>query len=434
MAGIRGCGRGGPSAAPRRGTAGLGGALLLAAALTGCGGAPHDTAAGDRPVALSGKTGKTAGAARPVPHGTGAASAKGSADFNGDGAPDLVLDDLAHDGLGDDPGIGIVYGKKGHGLTPDVRQLLTPEKFAAPTKGQTPAAFASEASCDLNADGFTDLVVSTDPPYDGQGQPPVPLQILFGSPGGIVGKGVKVAIPAKARFGNDWPDQPVCGDFDGDGKNDLVVHASAGQLSFLPGPFTDSGAPRGGPAGLARSIGDLPAGPAADVNGDGADDILVRAHGGTARSALVLGGPNGPQTPGAAYPAGKDVVFGRFGSAVLTGDGLAVKGRGTLDVRGDALDAGDLNGDGRTDLVVSGGAEVRLVDGGARLVAGSPGAGRVVAVADFDGDGRDDLVLQRASGSGSAKDAVTVFPGARGSALVASTSHLSFSTAEFTSG
>ncbi|MER5951307.1 VCBS repeat-containing protein [Streptomyces sp. NPDC001904] len=401
-------------------------AVVLLTALTGC--SADDTAASANPrsTALTGKNARTA--TDPVPRGSGSRTAS---DFNGDGAPDLVLDDLAHDGLGDDAGIAIVYGKKGHGLTPGVRQLLSPAKYAAPTKGQTPAAFASEASCDLNADGFTDLVVSTDPPYDGQGQPPVPLQILFGSPGGIAGKGVKVAIPARARLGNDWPDQPVCGDFDGDGKADLVVHASNDSLSFLPGPFTRSGAPRG-TARLVPSSGNVPAGPAADVDGDGTDDVLVRAHGGTARATVALGGPTGPQTAGTTYPAGTDVAFGRFGSAVMTGDGIVLKNGRTLAVPGTTLDTGDLDGDGRTDLIASGDGKIRLVAGGTRVLKGSPGGGRVIAVADYDGDGRDDLVVQRTSGSDSAKDSVVVLTGERTASLLAAKPRPAFSTAEFT--
>lgn len=258
--------RGGRSAAIRRAAAGC--TLLMVAAVTGCGGDDKPAAAKHRPVAMAGKS----GAALPVPHGRGS---KVAHDFNGDGAPDLVLDDLVHDGLGDDAGIGVVYGKKGHGLVPGARQLLRPAKYAAPTKGETPAAFDSEASCDLDKDGFTDLVVSTDPPFDGQGQPPVPLQILFGGPGGLTHQGVKLVVPAQARFGNDWPDQPVCGDFDGDGSVDLTVHASGGRLSFLPGPFTRKGTPRAAGKPLTAP-GNVPVGPAFDVDRDGYDDLLVR--------------------------------------------------------------------------------------------------------------------------------------------------------------
>ncbi|MCW1095380.1 hypothetical protein OJ963_15740 [Streptomyces sp. RS2] len=70
-------------------------------------------------------------------------------------------------------GIGIVYGSS-RGLVPGARQLLTPKQHAARVDGQLPAVFEAEASCDLDGDGFTDLVVTTDPPYDGQGRPPGP--------------------------------------------------------------------------------------------------------------------------------------------------------------------------------------------------------------------------------------------------------------------
>lgn len=111
-------------------------AALLAAALTGCGG--HDGGGAHRPATVAGKQQRSA--PLPVPRGKGS---KLPSDFNGDGAPDLVLDDLAHDGLGDDPGIGVVYGRKGHGLVAGTRQLLTPAKYAARIKGQAPATFAS---------------------------------------------------------------------------------------------------------------------------------------------------------------------------------------------------------------------------------------------------------------------------------------------------
>ncbi|MFI5664681.1 FG-GAP repeat domain-containing protein [Streptomyces sp. NPDC051684] len=378
-------------------------AVLLAAALTACGG--HDDAAGRRPATVAGKQQRSA--PLPIPRGKGS---KLPTDFNGDGAPDLVIDDLAHDGLGDDPGIGVVYGRKGHGLVAATRQLLTPAKYAARTKGQAPATFASEASCDLDRDGYADLVVSTDPPYDGQGMPPVPLQILFGSPTGITGKGVTLKIPARARFGNEWPDQPVCGDFDGDGRNDLVVHGSGGRLSVLGGPFTRAGAPRGD-AGIAQVGGNVPTGSAADVNGDGTDDVLIRAHAGTARSTVALGGPNG-FTKGAAHPSGTAAAAGRFGVAVLGKDGLRLGGR-TLDVTGDRLlPAGRdvLVSDADTTYLVHAGRSHRL-----------PAKGHAIAAADYDGDGRIDAALQSTT-----PDRLTIVPGA-----TTPSRQLSFPTRDF---
>ncbi|MFE6756696.1 FG-GAP repeat domain-containing protein [Streptomyces sp. NPDC057684] len=425
--------RGGRSAAIRGAAAGC--TVLMVAALTGCGG-DGKPAAKHHPVAMSGKS----GAALPVPHGRGS---KVPDDFNGDGAPDLVLDDLVHDGLGDDAGIGVVYGKKGHGLVPGARQLLRPTKYAAPTKGETPAAFDSEASCDLDKDGFTDLVVSTDPPFDGQGQPPVPLQILFGGPGGLTHRGVKLVVPAQARFGNDWPDQPVCGDFDGDGSVDLVVHASGGRLSFLRGPFTRKGAPRAAGKPLTAP-GNVPVGPAFDVDGDGYDDFLVRrTAGGASASRIVLGGPKGPARSGAALPAGLALATGRFAqgpgtdTALLTATGVTLYHQGvprTLKATGTAITAGDFDGDGPAELVVSGGDVTIRKASGKDAVTVTPkatGTTQVLKAADFDGDGRTDLAVRTYRGEST--DTVALYPGVKGDDLVASKPQVTFSTAEFTS-
>ncbi|MGW2746947.1 FG-GAP repeat domain-containing protein [Streptomyces sp. NPDC001450] len=415
-------------------TAALCATLLLAACGPTAPGAGHDTPTriADAPAQL------------PVPHGNGSRTPD---DFNGDGHRDLVLNDLVKEqSHADDAGIGIVYGGP-HGLAPGARQLLGPKKQAAPTRGQLPAVFDAEESCDLDGDGFTDLVVSTDPPYDGQGRPPVPLQILFGSPAGLTGRAVKLTVPDAARFGNDWPDQPVCGDFDGDGKQDLVLHASGGRLSYLRGPFSRKGAPRAAGAPLP-SPGEVPAGPAADVDGDGYDDLIVRTTEGTAASAVVLGGPGGPTRTGAVLPAGADVALGRFGKgraldAAVGGTAetslrydLPTATRAALATPGSMLDAADFDGDGRDELVSSGSRPRLLRAGTAGLstkdavtvVPPAPGTTRVLAAADFDGDGRADLVVRTYRGE--TKDTVAVYRGTKRGLLEAEPA-VTFSSSEF---
>ncbi|WP_037773016.1 FG-GAP repeat domain-containing protein [Streptomyces sclerotialus] len=436
------------SRAARAAGAGLCCALLAA----GCGLLP----AGGGDTRTTGRHAASGPPPRPVPHGKGSGTAT---DFNGDGHPDLVLDSLLNpdDSHDDDPGIGIVYGSD-LGLDPAVRQLLTPARHAAPTGGVEPAVFDAEAACDLDGDGFTDLVVSTDPPYDGQGRPPVPVQILFGSPGGLTARAVKLRIPDRARFGNEWPDQPVCGDFDGDGAQDLAVTASGPRASFLRGPFTRKGAPKGAGAPLdvpGTVLAGLPS--PVDVDRDGADDLLVRsgAVGRGAPGRLALGGTRGPDTAGAALPAGYEAAFGRFDggvsvdAAVAGGGRLAVRyGIGTaaprsasVQVAGRSVAAGDVTGDGRTDLVVSGGTTrpVLLPGSATGLRAdrrqdvpkapGMPAGARptVLRLADYDHDGRADLVLRTVSDD---RDTVTVHRGT--AAGFADEPAVSFSTAAFT--
>ncbi|MGI5456508.1 FG-GAP repeat domain-containing protein [Streptomyces sp. CA-249302] len=421
----------------RRGTGtttALCGALLLAA----CGPGTHASAAKHTPVRIA-----NAPAKLPVPRGKGS---KVADDFNGDGNRDLVLDDLvkAH-AHADDAGIGVVYGS-GRGLAPGARQLLSPARYAARTEGQLPAVFDAEASCDLNKDGFTDLVVSTDPPYDGQGQPPVPLQLLFGSPTGLT-RAVHLTVPAAARFGNDWPDQPVCGDFDGDGAEDLVLHASAGRLTYLRGPFSRKGAPHATTAPIP-SPGEVPTAPAADVDRDGYDDLVVRAAEGTGKASVVLGGPDGPTRTGTTLPSGIDVALGRFGrggalDAAVGGMGetslrydLPAPTRATLASAGSMLDTADFDGDGLSELVSSG-SRLRVFRGRTTglsttgmVIVEPPARGttRVIAVGDFDGDGRADLAVRTYRGE--TKDTVAVYPGVR-KGLVAEEPAVTFSSSEF---
>ncbi|MEU1218406.1 FG-GAP repeat domain-containing protein [Streptomyces microflavus] len=287
----------------------------------------------------------------PVPRGEGS---RVPYDFNGDGHRDLVVNDLVkapEDLHGDDAGIGIVYGTEDSPLDPAVRQLLNARANAAKSGDTLPAAFDAEAACDLDRDGFTDLVVSTDPPYNGVGAPPVPLQILFGSPEGLTGKAVTVRIPAQARYGKEWPEHPVCGDFDGDGSTDLAVTASDGRISFLRGPFTRAGAPSGaellpdgGPYLYAPE-------PEADTDGDGYDDLVATARprtpGKAAKGTLLLGSADGPARPGGPYT---------FAPEELPEAPLRTKGatRTTLLAHGDFGGAdGDSDGGGKkTDTVV----------------------------------------------------------------------------------
>lgn len=340
--------RTGDNRVPTAVMAGAGLCTALALLLTGCSGSDGEPGGGAE--VKNGDTRPLAGGAsvpkRPVPRGDGS---EVPADFNGDGHRDLVLNDLvkAPDAIqGDDAGIGIVYGSDSpRGLDPAVRQTLSPTANGAATDGVLPAAFDAAATCDLDGDGYADLVVSTDPPYDGLGRPPVPLQLLFGGPEGIAGKAVVLKIPAKARYGDDWPDHPVCGDFDGDGKPDLAVSASAGQVSYLRGPFSRAGAPKAATAPVpgAGPVLYAPTGKA-DTDGDGYDDLVhaTRTHepGKAAKGKLLLGGPRGPGEAGGTY------TF----KAVALPPAPKLPGAGG-DPTTDLLDSGDFTGDKRSDVV-----------------------------------------------------------------------------------
>ena len=183
----------------------------------------------------------------------------------------------------------------------------------------------------------------------------------------------------------------------------LAVTTSAQELLRV-----DTGATGGG---FGRSIA-----PAGDVNGDGHDDLIVGApHDGGAGRARVFSGADG---------------------ALL----FTFSGSGAGDLFGwSCAGAGDVDGDGRDDLIV--GAPQTAVTGGrgyARLLSGGNGAvlrtlngaaagdrfGTAVAGAgDLNGDGRDDVLVgapQNDAGGNNAGSA-TAFNGATGAVIYSTT-------------
>lgn len=149
-------------------------------------------------------------------------------------------------------------------------------------------------------------------------------------------------------FGNVITPRAV--DLNGDGAGDIVV---AAHVQYVDGIGNEAGevtalSGRTG-AALWRTSGDrvlelsgINTALAGDVNGDGVEDILVGApqHFG---SVLVLGG------------VGRAVVLsGRDGSVLveINGEAAGTKRSDGLGLGGDGL-GGDINGDGRADLVLS---------------------------------------------------------------------------------
>ena len=206
------------------------------------------------------------------------------------------------------------------------------------------------------------------------------------------------------------------GDVDGDGIDDLLVGApavdvsgasSAGAAYLFHGPLTTSavasdgvafeGTTSGSYVGYAVSIG-------GDVDGDGFDDILVGATGADTGAGSHVGGAflvHGPATAGGSIAAVADAALGAPMSGAYCGRSVSAEG--------------DVDGDGRADILVSceyasvlasgGGAAyllydapsgaVDLADAGA-VLAGDQAyeyLGRVATAPDIDGDGYDEVIV-----------------------------------------
>ncbi len=338
----------------------------------------------------------------------------GAGDVNGDGFSDLLVAAPDYDG-----GAGAVFvyhgGPDGPGETP--ARVLTSTQTAASHFGATLAGAG-----DVNGDGYWDIVVGA-PDYDGGAGA---VFVYYGGPDGLP------AAPDWSLLGSaqTHPGAAVAGagDVNGDGYDDLLVAVtgySGGSVAvYFGGPTGLSGLGTelvGDQAG--EQFGAALAG-AGDVNGDGYNDIAVGAPGydldGTAvisdagRVLLYLGGPGGTIN----VPA-----WSITGSQAGERLGLAVAG------------AGDVDGDGYSDLLVASSAAVTVYRGGAGGLADPTrldGAEATVAGAgDVNGDGCADILIGQPAADGGAGTVGLYLGGLNGLSSAADLVLPGWPTAEF---
>jgi hypothetical protein len=275
--------------------------------------------------------------------------------------------------------------------------LLT---FTAATATAADSTHVPQA--DFNGDGIGDIAFSADGAEVNGNFAAGQLVVLYGSATGVSSAKRSVisqntaGSPGTAEYEDGFGAEHAYADFNGDGYDDIAVSApwedvagdeDGGGVAVLWGSakgITGSGVTVADPAPSShdRWGKNLAAG---DFDGDGTDDLAV---GNTSSTVYVFKG--GISTTGKA-------VKGRYTvEPPIKSGGTA---RGPLN-----LTAGDVNGDGRTDLVVDG-YETQtdygwntnyLVPGTASgLAAGSAQtlkAGVITAIGDIDADGYGDIV------------------------------------------
>ncbi|MEU1012141.1 FG-GAP-like repeat-containing protein [Streptomyces sp. NPDC005890] len=256
---------------------------------------------------------------------------------------------------------------------------LTALGLAVPAVSAAPARSATQVRDDFNGDGYADLAVGAPNATVGGQARAGYVAVLYGGPHGLsaghrtVISRATPGIPGDPVQGMHFGLQIAKGDLDGDGYADLV----AGGVVVWGGPRGLSGGTEIG--GNNHQTGDF--------DGDGRLDLAV-IHGGhgmgddpAGSTAAIWKGPlkrNG--TPVGRTPLDPDHL-----QYVDVHDG----------------DTGDINGDGRADLVLTG----YCGDGNncsELYLSGPGGLSRVTypyrsgdgaaAIGDLDGDGYDDVV------------------------------------------
>ena len=306
-------------------------------------------------------------------------------DVNGDGFSDILVG-----AYGASSSTGRAYLFQGGGWTlPGAYSWIHPGENLADSY-----AWSVASAGDVDGDGYTDVLVGA-PTYANIGR----AYLYLGGSGGLSYAASWTADGEASgnRFGHSLAS---AGDVNGDGYADVVVgspmYSSNKGRSYLY---------LGGPTGLSASASWAVTGnlyeyfgksvaSAGDVNGDGYSDLLVGASGtgtNTGKAYVYLGVPIGlPGTP--SWTASGEVNGNNFGNSVSG--------------------AGDVNGDGYSDIVVSAYryssfmGKVYLYMGSASGLSSSPSwtssgdsspssyfGYSVAGAGDVNGDGYSDLLV-----------------------------------------
>jgi sugar lactone lactonase YvrE len=335
-----------------------------------------DTSFGNRALATASLGSGTAGLGLLVSQTPAASTnmySEETADFNGDGIPDLAL--LGTDNIYNDPpfSITILFGK-GDGT------------FTSGPTTQLPASasIVQMKAGDFNGDGKADIAFLTD--FLSYPSGATVITLLGNGIGTFTVTAASTVVLPPQDGGDVIQPSMVTADFNGDGKLDLGIVGNYiyGGVSILLGNGDGTFTATAANPEENRGLGLIATG---DFNGDGIPDLVVSDY---------------------FSPSATTVLLGK-------GDGTFIATEATLstDTFAQSAVTGDFNGDGKVDIAIglNGGVEVYLGngDGSFSQPPGSPfsGSGLKLHVGDFNQDGKLDLAA-----IDSYSDAITILLGA----------------------
>jgi flagellar hook capping protein FlgD/FG-GAP repeat protein/VCBS repeat protein len=354
----------------------------------------------------------------PIAGSRSAWSVSGAGDVNGDHFDDFISGDpFVSNTLTNEGRVRIWLGGPGGPSAAATWQIFGGQAFA-----QLGASVARAG--DVNGDGYGDVIVGADQ-YNNTGA----AWVYYGPPGSGIPPTQLFGTSINGHFGNPVAS---AGDVNGDGYGDVIVGASLDDAAatdagrafiYLGGPMGLSTTAQIAlmPVGLELANAHFGAAVACagDYNGDGYDDVIV-------------GEPNRDWRPdldsGIVPQAGAFEVYPGSATGIQAG---AIDGR-TYAVAGWAMgnsvaSAGDVNGDGYADVIVG----TPFANSGTGIVdvfAGSPSSSHqdiffrngdqassafgnsVASAGDINGDGLSDVVVGAVfEDNGTARDAGAVY-------------------------
>ena len=260
-------------------------------------------------------------------------------DVNADGFSDVMVGSWVYTNGEANEGRAFVYHGSAGGLSP------TSNWSAEGNQANAAFGVSVAGAGDVNGDGFADVIVGAQGFTNGQSAE----GRAFVYHGSTMGLAATAAWTAESNLNDTAFGHAVAtaGDVNGDGFADVIV----GALNFSNGQATEGRtyAYQGSRFGLATTpvwitesnqVGanfGISVGTAGDVNGDGFSDVIVGAWGfdngqtDEGRAFVYLGSAAGPATT-AAWITESDRTGAQFGISVAT--------------------AGDVNGDGFSDVIV----------------------------------------------------------------------------------